>query len=169
MNQSNISIIIPAFNEEEVIGSVVESITSAFPESKIIVVNDGSTDDTADIVKKYQKQYSWIKLVNNENKIEKRLSGAKVIKAFYLGYNTLMNHDYEFIVKLDADLILPEDYCERVSIAFKENSKLGLCGGYCVEKKNGKLIKARTAKDHIRGAIKAYRKIIDDSKRTVLP
>lgn len=47
MNQSNVSIIISAFNEEEVIGSLVESIRSAFPDSEIIVVNDGSTDNTA--------------------------------------------------------------------------------------------------------------------------
>ena len=42
-----ISIIIPAFNEEKAIGSVVKSIHSAFPDSEIIVVNDGSTDNTA--------------------------------------------------------------------------------------------------------------------------
>ena len=47
MKPSNISIIIPAFNEAEVIGYVVKSITSAFPDSEIIVVNDGSTDNTA--------------------------------------------------------------------------------------------------------------------------
>ena len=47
MKPSNISIIVPAFNEEEVIGSVVKSIHSAFPDSEIIVVNDGSTDNTA--------------------------------------------------------------------------------------------------------------------------
>jgi len=47
MKSSNVSIIIPAFNEEEVIGSVVKSITSAFHDSEIIVVNDGSTDNTA--------------------------------------------------------------------------------------------------------------------------
>ena len=50
MDPSNISIIIPAFNEEEGIGLVVDSITSAFPDSEIIVVNDGSTDRTADRV-----------------------------------------------------------------------------------------------------------------------
>ena len=47
MKPSNVSIIIPAFNEAEVIGSVVKSITSAFPESEVIVVNDGSTDNSA--------------------------------------------------------------------------------------------------------------------------
>ena len=48
MTSSNVSIIIPAFNEAEVIGSIVNSILSAFPESEIIVVNDGSTDSTAE-------------------------------------------------------------------------------------------------------------------------
>lgn len=47
MKPSNVSIIVPAFNEGEVIGSVVRSIHAAFPESEIIVVNDGSTDNTA--------------------------------------------------------------------------------------------------------------------------
>ena len=47
MKPSNVSIIIPAFNEEEVIGFVVKAIHLAFPDSEIIVVNDGSTDNTA--------------------------------------------------------------------------------------------------------------------------
>jgi len=152
-------IITPARDEDKYIEYTLKSVCEqTLLPKQWIIVNDGSTDNTAALVKKYQEKYSWIKLVNNENKLEKRLSGAKVIRAFYIGYNTLMNRNYEFIVKLDADLILPENYFDRVSIAFKENSKVGLCGGYCVEKKNGKLIKKRTSKDHIRGAIKAYRK-----------
>ena len=47
MKPSNVSIIIPAFNEEEAIGFVVKAIHLAFPDSEIIVVNDGSTDNTA--------------------------------------------------------------------------------------------------------------------------
>ena len=47
MKPSNVSIILPAFNVEAGIGSVVKSIHSAFPDSEIIVVNDGSTDNTA--------------------------------------------------------------------------------------------------------------------------
>jgi glycosyltransferase involved in cell wall biosynthesis len=47
MKESNTSIIIPVYNEEEIIGSLVRSINSAFPDSEVIVINDGSTDDTA--------------------------------------------------------------------------------------------------------------------------
>ena len=52
MNESDISIIIPAFNEAENIGSVIKSIIERYPGAEIIVVNDGSTDDTANEAKK---------------------------------------------------------------------------------------------------------------------
>jgi len=49
MDTKHVSIIIPAFNEEEAIGSVVEGLVAAFPQSEIIVVNDCSTDRTGEI------------------------------------------------------------------------------------------------------------------------
>jgi len=152
-------IITPAKDEEGFIEHTLESICAqTLRPNQWIIVNDGSSDNTAIIVKNYQMKYPWIRLVTNDNKFEKRLSGAKVVRAFYRGYNELKNHEYEFIVKLDADLILPENYFEKVSAAFRENANIGLCGGYCVSEKNGRLIKDRTAKDHIRGALKAYKK-----------
>jgi len=163
-------IITAAKDEAQYIESTLRSVTSqTILPLKWIIVNDGSSDNTAEIVKMYQDKYSWIKLINYEKKCEKRLSGAKVIRAFYIGFNALINHDYEYLVKLDADLILPEYYFERVSTAFKENLEVGLCGGYCVEKKNGTLIKERTAIDHIRGAIKAYRKQCFDDIGGLMP
>ncbi|RLA95065.1 MAG: glycosyltransferase family 2 protein, partial [Deltaproteobacteria bacterium] len=51
MEISKVSIVIPALNEEKAIGQVVKSLSSKFPEAEIIVVNDGSTDNTAKIAK----------------------------------------------------------------------------------------------------------------------
>ena len=152
-------IVTPAKNEEAYIKNTLESVCNqSLQPEEWIIVNDGSADNTAEIVKNYQASHSWIKLINNENRFERRASGSKVIRAFYRGYDTVTTHDYDFIVKLDADLVLPENYFEKVSIAFQENSNVGLCGGYCVTEKKGRLTKERTAKNHIRGAIKAYRK-----------
>lgn len=152
-------IITPAKDEGEYIEQTLKSVCLQTLKPDLwIIVNDGSSDNTASIVRTYQTKCPWIKLVNKENKFEKRLSGAKVVRAFYRGYDELETNNYEFIVKLDADLILPENYFEKVSATFEENEKIGLCGGYCVAEKNGRLVKDRTAKDHIRGALKAYRK-----------
>ncbi|MEJ2730317.1 MAG: glycosyltransferase family 2 protein [Deltaproteobacteria bacterium] len=52
MNESNVSIIIPAFNEAENIGNLIKRIMERYPGAEIIIVNDGSTDNTADEAKK---------------------------------------------------------------------------------------------------------------------
>ena len=49
MNQSKISVIIPAYNEAETIGTLVSSIRSLYPDADIIVIDDGSSDNTADV------------------------------------------------------------------------------------------------------------------------
>ena len=151
-------IITPAKDEEKYIKYTLESVCGqTLKPYKWIIVDDGSLDNTAAVVKEFQNRYSWISFVEKRNTMARKLSGPKVIRAFNYGYNTLTIDDYEFMVKLDADLILPNDYFEKVSNAFQENSKIGLCGGYLVTKKNGKLIKERAAENHIRGAFKAYR------------
>jgi len=158
-NTMKYTIITPVKNEASYIRFTLESVTnqSLIP-LEWIIVDDGSTDETLLILREFERKHDWIKVIENKTKHEKRSSGAKVVRAFYVGYQEITNHDYEFIVKLDADLILPENYFEQISIAFHENYRIGLCGGYCVTKKGSKLIKERTAKDHIRGPIKAYRK-----------
>jgi len=152
-------IITPAKDEEKYIGFTLKSVANqTLLPQKWIIVNDDSTDKTVELVKTYQNENPWIELVNNKNTHEQRMGGQKVVKAFYRGYNTLENHKYDFLVKLDADLSLPENYFEEVATAFQEDSKIGLCGGYCIDKKNGKLLREKVSKWHLRGPIKAYRK-----------
>ena len=159
LNMRNYVIITPAKNEGKYIENTLESISkqSLLP-VKWIIVNDGSTDNTAEIVGKYTNKYPWIKLINNETKHEQRAGGPKIVNAFYVGYNSLSNHDYNFIVKLDADLILPHNYFFNIAKCFEQNTRVGLCGGYCVIQKNGKYMKEIAPPFSIRGAFKAYRK-----------
>lgn len=154
----NYIIITPAHNEENYIHFILDSVVkqTLLPEQWIIV-NDGSVDRTSKIVDKYQKKFEWIKLINNTNK-EKRALGSKVIKAFYAGFNTIKNKSYDFIVKLDADLTLPQNYFEEVAKGFRNDPKVGLCGGYCSVERNGEFVREKSAKYHSRGSIKAYRK-----------
>src|SRR6476660_4097707 len=86
------------------------------------------------------------------------LPGSKVIRAFEKGFYTLSD-DYDVIVKLDADLILPNDYFETILQTFEADQKVGMAGGFCYIEKNGDwVLENLTDKDHIRGALKAYRK-----------
>jgi len=151
-------IIIPAHNEQDSIGDTLDSlINQTIQPKEIVVVNDNSTDKTTDIVNSYVKLYSWINLVNNKS-TNQHLPGSKIINAFYKGYE-LLDDSYDVICKFDADLIFPFNYLEKISNHFNENSKLGMASGFCYIKKNNDwILENLTRKDHIRGALKAYRK-----------
>ncbi|MEG1021873.1 MAG: glycosyltransferase family 2 protein, partial [Myroides sp.] len=81
-----------------------------------------------------------------------------VIRAFSKGFETL-DDSFDIIVKLDADLILPTNYFERIIKTFNKNSRIGMVGGFAyIEKNSDWILESLTDKDHIRGAFKAYRK-----------
>lgn len=150
--------ILPTYNEEAFVGQTLHSLVNqtVIPE-KIIVVNDNSTDKTAEIVADFEQQYDYIVQVFNPSE-NKHLPGSKVINAFYKGFNTL-DDSFDIIVKLDADLILPPNYFERITAVFQSDEKIGMAGGFAyIEKNNQWILENLTDKDHIRGAFKAYRK-----------
>jgi len=151
-------LIIPAHNEADFIALTLKSIVSqTVSPSRVVVVNDNSTDATAAIVEGFRKEHSYISLVNKTSEAI-HMPGSKVIQAFHKGFETL-DSDYDIIVKLDADLILPDNYFETVLNHFKSDSKIGMVGGFAYIEKNGDwILENLTDKDHIRGAFKAYRK-----------
>ena len=151
-------IVIPSYNEEAFISLTLQSLISqTLLPKKVVVVNDNSTDKTAEIVLAFAKENPFISLVNKTSE-NVHLPGSKVIQAFQKGFDTL-DDNYDIIVKLDADLILPNNYFERISEIFEKDSKVGMAGGFCYIEKNGDwVLENLTDKDHIRGALKAYRK-----------
>ena len=151
-------IVIPAYNESAFISLTLDSLaTQTILPKKVVVVNDNSTDNTASIVSDFAKINSWVSLVNKTSEAV-HLPGSKVIQAFQKGLETL-DDNYDVIVKLDADLILPNDYFETILGIFKNDTTVGMAGGFAyIEKNDDWILENLTDKDHIRGAFKAYRK-----------
>lgn len=153
-----ICIVIPAHNEEAFLGKTLQSLAeqTLLPE-KIVVVDDQSSDSTAAIASDFAEKLPFISLVKT-NSSEAHLPGSKVINAFQKGLDQLEN-DFDIICKFDADLIFPKDYLETVHRIFETDPEIGMAGGFCYVEKNGKwILESLTDKDHIRGALKAYRK-----------
>ena len=154
----NFYIIIPAHNEQDSIGLTLESLSNqTLIPKKVVVVDDHSSDETSTIVEQYATKYSWISLLKNKSS-DQHLPGSKIINAFYKAYETL-DEDYDVICKFDADLIFPTNYLKRLAHHFDTNPKLGMASGFCYIQQNGTwVLENLTRKDHIRGALKAYRK-----------
>lgn len=122
-----------------------------------IIVDDGSTDRTAEIIKRHADTLPWIRLVRRPNR-GSRKSGGGVIEAFYDGYNILQHNDWEFIVKLDGDLAFSTDYFEKCFEHFESDSQLGVGGGDIYHDIEGEKKVETNPKFHVRGATKIYRR-----------
>lgn len=154
----NFYIIIPAYNEEEFIALTLQSLVEqTLLPTKVVVVNDNSTDRTPEIVFNFAEKHPWIVLVNKTSDAV-HMPGSKVIQAFQEGQK-FIDENYDIIIKIDADLIFPTNYFETVINHFKSDDQIGMVGGFCYIEKNGDwILENLTDKDHIRGALKAYRK-----------
>ena len=151
-------IVIPAYNEEAFISLTLQSLAEqTILPGQVVVVNDNSTDNTRNIVLEFAKEHPWITLVDKSSE-NIHMPGSKVIQAFHKGYETLDDR-YDIIVKLDADLIIPNHYFETVLSLFAKDPQVGMAGGFAYIEKDGEwILENLTDKDHIRGAFKAYRK-----------
>lgn len=151
-------IIIPAHNEQDHLAFTLDSLQRQnCKDFKVVVVNDGSTDATSEIIKKYTDQDSRFETVNLEKSLHQ--PGSKVVNAFKNGLQTQNIENFEIICKFDADIILEENYLQEIDNAFLHYPKYGLVGGLLYIEKNGKWIyEGNSNKHHVRGPVKAYRK-----------
>lgn len=151
-------IIIPAHNEENNLPFTLDSLQQqSFKDFKVVVVNDGSTDLTSEIIKKYTLQDSRFETINLEKSLHQ--PGSKVVAAFKNGLQTQDLNQFDIICKFDSDIILSENYLQTVADSFVKNSDYGLVGGLLYVEKNGEWVyEGNSNKHHVRGPMKAYRK-----------
>lgn len=152
-------IVIPAHNEALFLAGTLRSIVEqTLLPKRLVVVNDHSTDGTEDIIDRFAAEYPFISKLNTSSSAA-HLPGSKVINAFNKGL-ALLDGDYDFLVKLDADILLPPSYFDNISKIFRNNPKVGIAGGFIYEKDtNGDwALNHPMDRDHVRGAFKAYTK-----------
>lgn len=90
-------VIIPTYNEKENISLIITAIIELRQEFHILIVDDGSPDGTAAIVKNLQKQYSTILF------LEERTGKLGLGTAYIHGFRWALSNNYDFIFEMDAD------------------------------------------------------------------
>jgi cellulose synthase/poly-beta-1,6-N-acetylglucosamine synthase-like glycosyltransferase len=122
--QPTVSILIPAYNEEKVIGRIVQRMTElTYPKDKlqIVIIDDASTDATGKIAEQYSKAYSHIKVVHRNEK-EGRKGKASALNA------GLRHAKGEIIFCFDADYYPQKDIVEKLTKEFTD-PKVGVVQG----------------------------------------
>ncbi len=149
-------LITPARNEAANIEKTIKSVIyQTILPKKWIIVSDGSTDRTDDIIRKYLEAYSWIELMRMPNHRD-RTFAAKV-HCFNAGYDKLKDLEYDIIGNLDADISFENDYFEFLIEKFTESPQLGVAGTPFVEGSTQYNYRF-TNIEHVSGACQLFRK-----------
>jgi poly-beta-1,6-N-acetyl-D-glucosamine synthase len=116
-----------ARNEEEFIGKTLESvIVQTVLPARWVIVDDGSTDRTGDIVTAYARRNPWVHLIHRPQDAERNF--ASKAHAVNTALESLAGLDFEVVGNLDADVSFDSDYMEFLLVKFQEDSKLGVVG-----------------------------------------
>jgi glycosyltransferase involved in cell wall biosynthesis len=120
-------LITAAHNEEALIGKTLDSVSAQTtrPE-RWIIVDDGSTDRTAEIVEKYATRHTWIELVRRPQRQDRNFAGK--VHAVNAGLERVRSLEFEVMGNLDADVSFEPDYMEFLMQKFSEDSLLGVAG-----------------------------------------
>ncbi len=122
-------LISPTRDEAAYARRTLESVcTQSVPPTRWVIVDDGSTDATPQILAEYAERYDFIHIVTRENRGERKV-GPGVIDAFYAGYDTINPQDFDYVCKIDLDLDLPPRYFEVLMARMQANPRLGTCSG----------------------------------------
>ena len=153
----NYILITPARNEEDCVERPLRSVVAqTILPKKWVIVSDGSTDRTDDIVREYTAKYSFIELVRaGEQGV--RNFGSKVA-AFNAGYARVAGMEYEFIGNLDADVSFAPEYFETLLSRFSDNQSLGLGGGIIMEKVGDRFVPQTISTNSVAGAVQLFRR-----------
>lgn len=147
-------------NEEKTIRYPIESVLSqtCLP-LKWVIVSDGSTDETDNILRQFESKFNFIQFVRLEKNHKNEGFSSKVM-ALREAYTKLMSIEYSFIGVLDADISFNSIYYENIFKEFEKNDKLGISGGYIYEPDtNGVFIsRSHNRVRSVAGAVQMFRR-----------
>ncbi len=125
MHPDRYAIIAPCRNEAKYARRTLDCLVNQTRRpALLVIVDDGSTDETPQILAEYAARHDWIRVVTRPNR-GARSVGPGVIDAFYTGLEIVNLDEYEFVCKLDLDLVLPAAYFYILMNEMEARPRLG--------------------------------------------
>jgi glycosyltransferase involved in cell wall biosynthesis len=161
-------IITPAHNEEAFIEKTIGSmVAQTVLPMKWVVVNDGSTDRTGQIVEGWAKRHGFIQLVYLRR--DEGRNFARKALAFDAGFKEIRNLPFDFIGNVDADMSFAPEYFGNILKDFESDLKLGISGGIVYTKFTDKFVSYDTTPDSVGGKVQLFRRECFESVGGYLP
>ena len=150
-------LITPAHNEEAFITQTIECVIKQDVRPiKWVIVNDGSSDRTKEIVEHYSEMHSFITPLDVE-RVSGRHFGYKA-RAFTRGFDVLRDLSFDLVGNLDADISLPTNYFSRLLAEFVDDPQLGIGGGMIHSRVDADYVSQSVALDSVAGAVQLFRR-----------
>lgn len=130
-------LITPCRNEEFHMRQTLDSVVAQRQMPALwLIVDDGSTDATPEILAEYVARHTWIKVITKPDRGHRSV-GPGVIEAFYHGMDQIEIDRFDYICKLDLDLDLPEGYFAELMDRMEVDPRIGSCSGKPYFRKGG--------------------------------
>ena len=150
-------LITPARDEAAFIRLTLESVVAqTVPPLKWVIVSDGSTDGTDEIVKEYVDRHNWIELLRMPERTERHFGGK--VFAFDAGYERVKALQYAVIGNLDGDTSFEPDYIEYLLGKFSQDPHLGVAGTNYMEANSMKYDYRFTNAEDVTGQCQLFRR-----------
>lgn len=150
-------LITPARNEEAFVEKTLSSMVSQtmLPE-RWVIVSDGSTDRTDEIVERYLPGNPWIEFIRLPQRRDRQF--AAKVGAFDAGYDRVRHLPHDIVGNLDADISFDNDYLEYLLGKFSTDPQLGVAGTPFVEKGYSTTRDSFEGEKHVAGGCQLFRK-----------
>jgi biofilm PGA synthesis N-glycosyltransferase PgaC len=153
----NILVISPCRDEEDYMRRTLDSMVAQTARPRLwVVVDDGSTDATPQILADYAAKHDWIRVIAKPNR-GKRAVGPGVMEAFYHGLDQVGLDGFDYVCKLDLDLELPPTYFEGLIRRMDADPRIGSCSGKPYFRLDGRWISEKCGDEMSVGMTKFYR------------
>lgn len=150
-------VVTPSRDESVFLPQLVDSmVKQSITPSEWIIVSHNSDKSSSDYFEEICEKHEWITIRSIED-TSQRKRGEQIAKLVNQGLSS-STLDWDFFSKIDADMVLPEDYFEKIFTNFDASPQLGIASGSCYLIEGRRKIVEFVSPDHSRGGLKTYRR-----------